>query len=712
MTDIPFVTALQKIASGTLQVGELVETASRLSSGGLVEQARQLYQVWIKHNPKHPLLYVVHFNCSALDSALGDPLAAMEALKASVELNPDFMPAYINLGGFLERSGAPDKAIELWRAGVNRSLPITGMGVSYVTTTLKQIARVLSDRQQIEGAELAVQQCLEIAPTQGDLIEQYVALRLAQCKWPTVVGSERLDRKTIVRGIHPLSIAVYTDDPMLDLASADRYVRQAAFEGVFNKDVDRRNATIDLKSRRMRVGYVSSDLRDHAVGYLMAEYFELHNRDEFEVFAYYCGPESDSPLTRRIKAGVEHWTDIRKMTDDEAAAKIATDGIDILVDVNGHTRDARTGVFARRPAPINVNWLGYPGTMGTPYHHYIVADDWIIPEGSEKYYSERVLRLPCYQPNDRKRIVAQNKPTRQEAGLPEDATVFCCFNGTHKINKFTFDRWMEIMRQVPGSVLWLLDTTTETKARLGQYAVEAGIGKERIVFAQKLHNSLHLARYVLADLFLDTVPYGAHTTASDALWAGVPVLTISGRSFASRVCGSLVRSAGLKDLVVSSPQEFVAKAIALGKNKSAIAAYKATLQRQRLKCNLFNMDLLVERMEGLYRTMCEDQKRGRLPVPDLRNLDRYLEAGVSIDHEARELLAVEDYEGIYKQALTKQHWARPIPADNRLWGEQDIAKADKALLVSQAPTKITASASGKAPAPAKALVKKRAAGRR
>ena len=573
MTDLPYVSALQKIAAGTLQVGELVDVASKLTAGGKQLEARQLYQVWLTHNSKHPLSYVVLFNRSALDSQAGDTKAAMEALQTALAVNPDFLPAYINLGGFLERSGAPDKAVELWRAGVSRSQTVTGAGVSYVVTALKQIARVLSDRQQIEGAEAAVQQCLEISPEQGDLIEQYVALRLAQCKWPTVVASERLPRKNIVRGIHPLSTAVYTDDPILHLASAERYVRHSAHEGVFTAELDRRHAPIDLKKRRMRVGYISSDLRDHAVGYLMAEFFELHSRDEFEVFAYYCGPESDSALTRRIKAAVEHWTDIRKLSDDEAARKIAADGIDILVDVNGHTRDARMGVFARRPAPIIVNWLGYPGTMGTPYHHYIVADDWIIPKGSEKFYSEKVVRLPCYQPNDRKRTVAPQLPSRSEAGLPDAAFVFCCFNGTHKITRFTFERWMEILHEVPESVLWLLDTTEETKTRLRQHAVSKGIGAERLIFAPTMQNAAHLARYALADLFLDTVPYGAHTTASDALWMGVPVLTLSGRSFASRVCGSLVRSAGIKELVVLTPEAYVKKAVELARNRSEVETF-------------------------------------------------------------------------------------------------------------------------------------------
>src|SRR5258706_1866248 len=676
MAENIFLTALQQATSGKLPIGELIDAASGLCRTGETTLARQLYKVWINFNREHPQLYVVYFNCSAVDGEAGDPAAAIEALKTAIALNPDFMPAYINLGGLLERSGAADRRVELGKSAVHRPVPITGHAVGYVTTTLKQIARVLSDHQQVETAEAIVQQCLEINPQQSDLIEQYIALRLAQCKWPTVVPSERLDRKALVKGIHPLSMSVYADDPLLQLASANRYIKLSAFEGPQNPESDRRHAVIDLGSRRLRVGYISSDLRDHAIGYLMSELFECHHKNNLEVFAYYCGPDSKSELTTRIKAAVEHWTDIRNLSDDEAARKIAADGIDILVDVNGHTRDSRTGVFARRPAPVQVNWLGYPGTMATPYHHYIIADDWIIPQGSEIYYSETVVRLPCYQPNDRKRVVATERPARRDAGLPDGAFVFCCFNGTHKIGRFTFERWLEILKRVPDSVLWLVDTSAETKKRLGEFAERNGVSGARLVFAPKQRNPLHLARYPLADLFLDTAPYGAHTTASDALWMGVPVLTLSGRSFASRVCGSLVRAAGLTDLVCTRPQDYVERAVALGNNRSEIESFKRRLETERSTCRLFDTDLLVDRLEDLYRTMCSDHQKGRTPQPDLSNLDTYLEAGISHDHENQEVLAMADYHGLYKANLAPLHLARPMRADERVWTVKDIARVE------------------------------------
>ena len=669
MAENTFLTALQRATSGNLTIGELIDAATGLSA----TLARQLYKIWINFNREHPQLYVAYFNCSALDSEAGDQAAAMESLNNAIAINPDFMPAYINLGGLLERSGGADRAVELWRSAVRRPVPVTGQAVGYVTTTLKQIARVLTDHQQLETAEAIVQECLDINPQQSDLIEQYVALRLGQCKWPTVVPSERLDRKSLVKGIHPLSMSVYTDDPLLQLASANRYVKFSSFEGPKNPDSDRRHAVIDLGARRLRVGYISSDLRDHAIGYLMSELFERHHKSDIEVFAYYCGPPSTSALSTRIKAAVEHWTDIRNLSDDQAAGKIAADGIDILVDVNGHTRDSRTGIFARRPAPVQVNWLGYPGTMATPYHHYIIADDWIIPQGSEIYYSEKVVRLPCYQPNDRKRAVAAERPARRDAGLPDGAVVFCCFNGTHKIGRFTFGRWLEILKRVPDSVLWLLDTSTETKKRLGEFAERNGVSRARLVFAPKQPNPLHLARYPLADLFLDTAPYGAHTTASDALWMGVPVLTLSGRSFASRVCGSLVRAAGLTDLVCTRPEDYVERAVALGNNRSEIESYRRKLESGRHTCRLFDTDMLVDRLEDLYRTMCSEHQRGRVPQPDLSNLDSYLEAGIDHDHENQEILAMADYHGLYKATLARLHLARPIRADERVWTAKDIA---------------------------------------
>jgi predicted O-linked N-acetylglucosamine transferase (SPINDLY family) len=671
-----FLSALQRVTSGAIELAALIQDCQVLTGAGRADLAAQVYKIWTGFNLDHPHRYAIEFNRAVLLAGAGDLVEAENALRAAITLRPDFMPAYVNLGGVLERKGDPQAAIALWMSGVDQLQTVSSEALDYKTTILKQISRVLMDGHQAAAAERTLQACLENDSRQRDAVGQYVPLRIGQCKWPVIVPTAKVNHATLMRGIQPLTLAAYSDDPLLLLAAGWLYIKDDIESKASLSPVDRRNAPTDLIDRRMRVGYVSSDLRDHAIGYLMAEVLELHDKSKVEVFAYYCGPASDSPHAQRNKAAVEHWIDIFGMSDDEATARIAADGIDILVDVNGLTKDARTGVFARRAAPIQVNWLGFPGSMGSPYHNYIVADDWIIPPGSELYYSEKVVRLPCYQANDRKRVVAEHRQTRAEVGLPEDGVVFCCFNGVQKISRFTFDRWMAILKQTPGSVLWLLDTATETNARLGDEAEARGVARERIVFAPKMANPYHMARYGLADLFLDTSPYGAHTTASDALWMGVPVLTLSGRSFASRVCGSLVRSAGLPELVCETPEAFVEQAVALAADPARLKSLQAKLKASRDTCITFDMDLLTSELEGLYQRMCEDHQAGLTPQPDLRNLDAYLEAGVQWNPDVEEMLTVSDYHERYIGALAARHRMRPLPVDDKLWTADQIALVD------------------------------------
>lgn len=644
----------------------LVAEAQRLVAFGEPEAADRLYAKWSATNAANPQLYIAHFNHACLLSELGRTDLAREALIACLTLNPDFLPASINLGGLLERAGAVPQAIEQWQGVAQRVVAVTGAAIAYKLTALRQMARVLSEHHKPAMAEAMLRQCLDIQPEQRDVIEQFMALRLLQCAWPVLPPGDAAQRRRLLRSASPLSMLAYTDDPLLHLGLAHHYARCLVNEAQDLVRHDRRAAPIVLRGRRLRIGYVSSDLRDHAIGTLMAEVFELHDRSRVEVTAYYCGPPSTAALQARIQGAVEHWVDIRTLTDDEAAARIAADGIDILVDVNGYTRDARTALFARRPAPVQINWLGYPGTLGTPYHHYIIADAWIIPPEAELYYSERVLRLPCYQPNDRKRAIAAT-PARSAAGLPEQGFVFCCFNASQKLSRFTMERWMDILLGVPGSVLWLLDSGEEMRASLRAFAAERGLVPDRIIFAPKLANPDHLARYRLADLFLDSVPYGAHTTASDALWLGVPVLTLSGRGFASRVCGSLVRAAGLPEMVCATPDEYVQRAIVLARDPKELTRHRRTLATRRKSCDLFQVEKLVAKLEGLFFRAAREHAAGRTPQPRLENLDAYLEIGASLDHEAEEMLALPEYPSLYATRLARRHATRPLVADCRLW---------------------------------------------
>jgi predicted O-linked N-acetylglucosamine transferase (SPINDLY family) len=650
------------VAQG-LSVGELINAVEMRKVSLGVTAAAELYGAWVDHNEGHPLRYAVLFNYAVLLTEIGALDQARARLEQAIIANPDFTPAYINLGRVYERMGSTGLATLQWSNAVDRLAAVTGPAIQHKTTALNQLARVFEATSDDAAAEARLRQSLELDPHQREPLQHLTALRQRQCEWPIIAPWDRVTAELQLKGMSPLSLAAYTDDPMLQLAAAWHYNL---------KDVGAPIAPVyehppRPTPKRLKIGYLSSDLRHHAIGFLTAEIYGLHDRTAFEVFAYYSGPDLPDALQARIKGDVDHWVSITQMDDVSAARRIADDGIDILVDVNGYTRDGRIRLLALRPAPVIVNWLGYPGTMGSPYHHYIVADDWIIPPEHEIFYSEQVLRLPCYQPNDRQRIVSERVPTRAEAGLPEDAVVFCCFNGAHKISKFSFDRWLAILERTPKGVLWLLSGAEAAHAALRAYAEAKGIDPARLVFAQKLANPDHLARYVLADIFLDTTPYGAHTTASDAMWMGIPVLTLSGRSFASRVCGSLVRSAGLGALVCTSAEDFVERAVALGGDAALRSKYRDQLAANRDSCVLFDTPGLVRHMEDLYRRMWADFESGALPTPDLANLNAYLEVACAHDHEAVETQGIEDYAGWWREGLARRNAYRPLAPDRRFW---------------------------------------------
>jgi predicted O-linked N-acetylglucosamine transferase (SPINDLY family) len=653
---------LQSMARG-LSVTDLIRTTETLKQSGQARASEALYATWIEQNPQHALLYAILFNYSVALSDSGKLAEARQCLERAISLNADFMPAYINLGRVCERLGTPAVSLAQWSAVAAKLSAVTGAAISHKITALNQSARVLEAGNQDEAAEELLRQSLDVDSRQREVVQHFLALRQRQCKWPVIVPWERADRATLLEGMSPLSAGAFTDDPMLQLAMAWNYNLEEV-----GSPAGVRTAWESAQSHRgpLRIGYISSDMREHAVGYLIAEVFPLHDRRRVEVFAYYCGIPSKDPLHEHFKRSADHWVDISGLDDDAAARRIAQDGVQILVDLNGYTRDARVKLVALRPAPVIVNWLGYPGTMASPYHHYLIADDWIVPPESEPFYSEKVLRLPCYQPNNRQRTVAPRCPTRTEVGLPEQGMVYCCFNGAHKINRFTFDRWLSILSRVPGSVLWLMGGNDGTNQRLRDYAVKQGIAGERIIFADKLANPFHLARYVLADLFLDTTPYGAHTTASDALWMGVPMLTWSGRSFASRVCGSLVRSAGLPELVCASAEEFVERAVEFGLHPESLMPYRERLRENRGTCPLFDTPALVRHLEELFQQMWDEFQQGTIPEPSLANLEPYLEVGARFDHEQTEVQGIADYRGWWQSLLAERNRSRPIQPDRRL----------------------------------------------
>ncbi len=628
--------------------------------------AAAVYKDWIAYHAADPLLHAAYFNYGVALSKAGDLLAAINATRECLRIKPDFHAASINLGRLLEDAGLRGEAVSEWLGMVKRLDGINGESVKNKLSALQQIGRVLEGSNVDGPAEDALKLALDINPAQPEVVQHWIALRQRQCKWPIIQGSDHVQPAQLLAEISPLSLCNLADDPVFQLARAATYNRQMIkLERVVHAPYSW--SPKDARaSGKLRIGYVSSDLREHAVGFAMTDVIEEHDKNRFEIYAYYCGIARNDPTRERIKRSVDRWTDINGLSDQEAAARIRNDNIDVLVDLNGYTKDARTRVFGLRPAPIAVNWFGYPGTMASPYHHYIIADDVVIPPGAEIYYSEKVLRLPCYQPNDRKRVVAA-PPSRRDEGLPEGALVYCSLNGAQKITPEIFPAWLTILARRPGSVLWLLGGGDDANARLRELAGRHGVAPERLVFSQKKPNPEHLARYALADLFLDTFPYGSHTTASDAMWMGVPILTMPGKGFASRVCASLVRAAGIGELICANLQDYVERAIALGGRPDELKALRQKLLAARGSSMLFDTPLLVRELEGLYQTMWDEYRRGALPIPDLSNLDVYEETSIGIGLEDVTYRSDEAYRALYVARLQERHAVRPIRPDERLW---------------------------------------------
>jgi predicted O-linked N-acetylglucosamine transferase (SPINDLY family) len=648
-------------------IGDLFNHAEKILADGDAAASAAIYKSWIACNPTHPSLHAAYFNYGVALAKGGDRLGAINATRECIRLKTDFHSAYINLGRLLEDAGQAREAVEQWQALAARLPQINGESVQHKLVALHQLGRVLESHQLDTPAEDTLRHSIEISIAQPEVIQHWIALRMRQCKWPVVAGWAHVKANALMAAISPLSLANLLDDPMFQLAKAWKYsvefIKPVANPRALPVHVPGRSR----RSDKLRIGYVSSDLREHAVGFAMTDVFEQHDRERFEIHAYYCGMTRVDPTRVRIKESADRWVEINGLSDEDAAARIMADEVDILVDLNGYTKDARTRVFGLRPAPIAVNWFGFPGTMGTPYHHYIIADDHIIPKGSEIYYSEKVLRLACYQPNDRKRVVSTKLPIRSDEGLPDHGFVFCCLNGMQKITAQIFEAWMTILNEVPGSVLWLLGGDPDTDSRLKALAAQSGVAPERLIMAKKKPNPEHVARYALADLFLDTFPYGAHTTAADAMWMGVPVLTTPGTSFATRVCASVANAAGVGDLVCETKEVYVARAIDFGSNPEKIAAIKQRLLGRRQSSLLFDTPRLVRDLEELYRGMWQEFQNGRRPVPDLSNLDIYHEIGLELAVEGASASTPDAYRQLYREKLEARNCISPIRADSRMW---------------------------------------------
>jgi len=365
---------------------------------------------------------------------------------------------------------------------------------------------------------------------------------------------------------------------------------------------------------KIRIGYFSADFRDHAVAHLIAQLFELHDRSRFEIFGFSFGPSAADEMRRRLTASFDQLIDVQDKSDKETVELARNLKIDIAVDLMGFTEQSRTGIFAHRAAPIQVNYLGFPGTMGANYIDYIVADRTLIRPEEARFYSEKVVYLPhSYQVNDRTRRISDRAFRRDELALPTDAFVFCCFNNSFKITPDVFEIWMGLLGKIDGSVLWLLRSSESAAKSLRTEAGRKGIAGERLVFAEPMNLSDHLARHAAADLFLDTFYYNGHTTASDALWAGLPLVTRLGHTFADRVAASLLHAIGLPELVTRTSDEYEQLAFQLANDRDKLSLIKKRLADNRLTHPLFDTKLFTRHIENAYEKMWERHRMNLKP---------------------------------------------------------------------------------------------------
>jgi protein O-GlcNAc transferase len=548
-----------------------------------------------------PDLAVLQFNRGNALLALARPAEAIASFDQALLLAPGFGAALLNQGQAWQALGHHPEALACY----DRLLalePGNAGGHRNRAVTLAELGR------HGEAAE-AFARVLALAPdtpyAAGDLLHS----RLHCCDWQ----DDERERAAIIAGIMA-GAPVASPFVLLSLADAPAAQHRAARDYVAAKHPAQPALAHCAPQDKIRLGYLSGDLRNHAVAALIAGVIEAHDKSRVETVALSFGGGETDAMRRRLERAFTRFLDIRNAGDRDVAELMAGLGIDIAIDLMGHTGASRPGILAWRPAPIQVNFLGYPGTMGAPYIDYVLADRVVLPDIEHAYYSEKVVYLPdCYQPNDRARAIAAATPSRAAAGLPDSGFVFCCFNNLYKVAPPVFAIWMRLLRAVEGSVLWLLGDALIARRNLRRQAEAQGVAPTRLIFAPRLAPDQHLARHRLADLMLDTWPYNAHTTASDALWAGLPLVTCRGRSFAARVGASLLGAAFLPELITETPDEYEALALALAHDPVRLAQLKAKLAETRLTCPLFDTDRFRRHLESAFETMVAHRRQGRPP---------------------------------------------------------------------------------------------------
>jgi predicted O-linked N-acetylglucosamine transferase (SPINDLY family) len=598
-----------------------------LQALGQLEEVATCYRRALEIKPN---LVEAHYNLGTILIALGEFDDAVACFRRALEIKPDYAEALNNLGIALKALGQFDGAIDCYgraleinpgHAEVHRNLGNALKDLGQLENAVQSYRRAVAIKPdvveahcnlaialkalgQLEDALSSYGRAMDLKPDHEFLYGDWLHTKMKVCDWNNVDDHfsrlfEKIDRNE--KASSPFPILAISSSLPLQKKVAQIYVRARLSPSRELPEIAKRP-----RRKKIQIGYFSADFHDHATAYLIAELLERHDRSRFELTAFSFGPNRDDGMRRRISASFDDFIDVRNKSDRDVATLSRNLEIDIAVDLKGFTQDSRPGIFSVRAAPVQASYLGYPGTMGAEFIDYLIADPTLVAASHENDYSEKIAYLPnSYQVNDAKRLISERVFTRIELGLPRTGFVYCCFNNNYKITPDIFGSWMRILKQVQGSVLWLFEDNALAAKNLRREAELRGVGAERLIFAKQMALPEHLARHRHADLFLDTLPYNAHTTASDALWAGLPVLTRLGDTFAGRVAASLLTAIGLPELITSTPEAYEALAIELAANPDKLTTIKRKLADNRLTTPLFDTRLFARHIEAAYTAMYE-----------------------------------------------------------------------------------------------------------
>ncbi|HEY1736985.1 MAG TPA: tetratricopeptide repeat protein [Methylovirgula sp.] len=571
-----------------------------LATLGFAQEAARFYRQSIALDSKHAAAWS---NLGTLLGASGHFNEAAVVSHHAATLAPDSAQVLCNLGVVLHRQGKINDAVEAYR----KALAIK----SDYAAALGNLAAGLQDQFKFDEAAAVLKQAIELDPNFDSAIIELIKIRRHICDWSEYAEDQKQLLSFIEQkkdGIFMLLLMGFDSTPKQQLDCARLAMKK------FNESTVRVGPHPEPKKKdKLRIGYLSADYRDHPVGRLLPDLFSRHDRNEIELIGYALGTDDPGALRARIRAACDSFVDLHALSNADAAQKIYADGVDILVDLTGPTVGSRMDILAPRPAPIQVSFLGWPGSMGADFIDYVIADPFVVPEAQQKFYREKIVHLPdCYQPSDPQRPVSAGS-SRADCGLPDDAFIFCSFNNPNKITPDLFDTWMRILKRTENSVLWLYCKSPQTIENLSRAREAHGIAPERMIFASVARYEDYLGRLRCADLFLDSFPYNAGATCNDALWVGLPVLTCPGQTYVSRMAGSLLTAAGLPELIADSMRDYEKLAVRLAKEPGELADLRKRLVKKRETMPLFNMERFTRHLERAYRQMQDFRIAGEAP---------------------------------------------------------------------------------------------------